>query len=264
MVTHEQRPTIDLVIPIQHETPLLEQCVKALEANTLNYKLHIIKEPDLNVGEARQQALNTLVLGRFVCFLDDDSIVQQGWLEPLVEALMTVPQNAVAFAEEQWGNDYVLNTYKEVQPVPYGPAACMLIDRDKIPISIRWNRYMGLRTGWLGGDFEEVEYVAQIQQHGLKCVGVHGSKFVHTDRTTMEEFRQTDRARTCSIMKLLIAHKFNIQADEDFFKHLKYVPASSHNDRMLAPGHTLKECFYGVLKANNLLHFPVFQRMSLV
>jgi glycosyltransferase involved in cell wall biosynthesis len=265
MITYEQRPPVDLVIPVQQESGLLESCVKAIEATTKNYRLHIVKEPSLNVGEARQQALNTLPLGRFVCFLDDDSVVQEGWLEPLAEALLNNDRYAVAFAEEQWGSDYVLNVYQDVQPIGYGPAACMLIDRDKIPISVRWNKYIGLKTGWLGGDFEEVEYVCQIRNKNLLCVGVHGSRFIHTDRTTMADYRLTDRSMTCNIMKVLINQKFLTNPDnEDFFRKLRYVPARKDNDRMLAPGHTLKECFYEVLKDNNITHFPVFKEWGLV
>jgi hypothetical protein len=262
-----ERPTIDLVIPIQRETALLEKSVEAIQKYTTNFKLHICRDPDLNVSEARQQALNILPLGQYVCFMDDDTLVQQpDWLDNMVKGLQNNPNAAIAFAEEQWGDtDHIVNIYEEGQPVKYGPAACMLIDRNRIPISVRWDRYMGLKTGWLGGDFEEVDYCLQVWNKGLQCIGIHSSRFKHMDRTTMEDFRTTDRARTCAIMKFLLYHKHATCPDNsEYFRKLRYVQARAGNDRMLAPGATLKECFSGVIIDNNISHFPYVQTNNLV
>lgn len=257
---------MDLVIPIQKETELLDSCVQSIEKYTTNYNLHICKDPQLNVGECRQNALNSLKLGQYVCFLDDDSLLlHTGWLDALVTALQLNQKAAVAFAEEQWGEGQVLNIYNGTEVIGYGPAACMLLDRDRIPISVKWDKYMGLKTGWLGGDFEEVDYVRQIQSKGLQCLGVHGSRFQHTDRTTLTDFNLTDRHQTCSIMKWLINHKFMTNPNNvDYFKQLHYVKAQEDNDRMLAPGHTLKECFRDVIIANHLEQFPIAKRWELI
>jgi glycosyltransferase involved in cell wall biosynthesis len=262
-----ERPTVDLIIPIQQESLLLTQCVDAIHKNTKNFRLHICRDPDLNVSEARQQALNTLRLGQYVCFLDDDTLVQQpDWIDNMIMGLQNNPHAAIAFAEEQWGDtDHIVNIYQEGQTVKYGPAACMLIDRNKIPISVRWDKYMGLRTGWLGGDFEEVDYCAQVWNVGLECIGIHNSRFKHMDRTTMDYFRTTDRAKTCAVMKFLLQHKHTTCPDNnEYFRKLKYVKASTDNDRMLAPGSTLKECFSGVIKDNHIEHFTYVKVHDLV
>jgi len=51
---------------------------------------------------------------------------------------------------------------------------------------------------------------------------------------------------------------------KDFFRKLEYVKANPNNDRMLASGKTLKNCFNGVLKDNHLEHVPMFKRWGLV
>jgi glycosyltransferase involved in cell wall biosynthesis len=258
------RPTVDIVIPVQAETSLLDGCVAALDRHTDDYRLHIIKAPGLNVSEARQAAMDSLTGARYICYLDDDSRVTQGWLDPMVAAVDGNTRCAVAFAEEDWGEHGVLQRYHGVQPCEYGPAACMLVDTSKIPDDVRWNTSIGLRTGWLGGDFEEVEYAHQLKYHGLHLVGVSGSRFVHIDRPSLEEFRKTDRAKTCMIMQALIRHWSRAcPENREFFRRMEYVPASKHNDRMLAPGATLKQAFGGIVRDNHMQHFPMFQRWGI-
>lgn len=252
---------LDIVIPVQRETKLLEQCIKAIEANTTNYRLHVIKEPNLNVAEARQLALDT-IQGDFICFLDDDSVVKQNWLGPLQEALARDPDAVVAFGTEMWCGKPV-NNYNGIAVVDKGPAACMLIDRRRMP-NIRWNKYIGLRSGWLGGDFEEVEFVDQLLPFGKHCVGVQASEFDHVDRPPMAVFATTDRAKTCWIMQFLIKCKKDLcPTNEDFFRKLKYVKADPDNDRMLAPGVTLRDAFHEVFKDHNMLHYPCVKRWGL-
>jgi hypothetical protein len=87
---------------------------------------------------------------------------------------------------------------------------------------------------------------------------------LHIDKPSMEEFRKTDRAKTCLIMQTLIRHKARVCPDnEDFFRRMRYVPARSSDDRMLASGRTLRECFAGVIADNGLGNVPLYQRMGL-
>jgi len=250
------------VIPVQRESAMLEGCVESVERFTTNYNIHIMNDAGLNVSEARQAAMDTLPVGRYVCFLDDDSrMIHDGWLDALMDTMVPNDDVAVAFAEEMWGDEFVVNTYNGPKHhVEYGPAACMLIDTERVPDAVRWNKYIGLRSGWLGGDFEEVEYAHQLMHHGKSLVGVHGSMFKHIDRPPMEEFRKTDRAHTCVIMQALIRYwAQNCPDNGEFFQKLRYVKANENNDCMLAPGQSLKKCFHGVLADNHLRHFPMFK-----
>jgi len=254
---------LDIIIPVQEETEMLDGCIRSIEDNTSEYNLHIYKNPKLNVAEARQEALDTLKLGRYVCFLDDDSrMLEDGWDKKLIGALSTGIISS--FAEECWGKHGVMRKYSGVQPIEFGPAACMMLDMDQLPIGYKWDKYIGLRSGWLGGDFEEVEFILRLQGHQLGCVGVEGSRFLHLDRPDLCTFVGTDRGKTCQIMYALIQCKQATGNNPEFFRKLEYVKANPNNDRMLAPGQTLKKCFNGVIRDNHLEHYPMFIRWGLV
>ena len=256
---------LDIVIPVQYESSLLETCVASIEETTTDYKLHVFKDSGLNVGEARQAAMDTLNLGKYVCFLDDDSVLQvQGWAEKLMLALDQNKQAVVAFGEEDWEGEGYCMDYHHIREVRFGPAACMMIDTTKIPDGFKWDPYIGLRSGWLGGDFEEVDYVYRLKELGLHSIGVPGTRFLHTDRPSLEDFRKTDRAKTCTIMHALIRCRLLDPERPDFFRKLEYVKANPNNDRMLAPGQTLKKCFNGVILDNHMESFPMFKKQGLV
>ena len=256
---------LDIIIPIQTESVLLDECVASIEKYTTDYRLHVYKDASINVSEARQAAMDTLELGRYICFLDDDSrLVHSGWDTALIDATTKDDKIVISYAEEDWGEFGVLQKYRGVQHAKYGPAACMLIDTAKLPIGHRWCKYIGLNTGWLGGDFEEVEYVYRLKHHDLVAVGTDKARFLHVDRPSIEDFRLTDRAMTCRIMKALIELADSPAGyNTDFFRKLHYVKADPNNDRMLANGQTLKDAFYDVLIDNNLSHFPMFKRWGL-
>lgn len=260
---------IGIVIPVQKETELLEGCIKSIEKYTDNYDLHILKDASINVSQARQQAMEKYN-NRYLCFLDDDSrLIHDNWLPRMVEAIGKDPNTVVAFAEEIWGDEDVVQNYTGTQFVEYGPAACMLIDTERIPketrIKMHWNPDIGLRTGWLGGDFEEVEFTYRLCLEGKNCVGVEGARFHHIDRPSMEIFRKTDRAKTCTFMRQLIGiWRRKCPWKDDFFRKLEYAKANKNDDRMLAPGKTLKDCFWGVIKDNNLAHYPMWKKWGLL
>jgi len=258
------RPLIDIIIPIQSETHKLVSCVASLEKHTTNYRLHVYEDPSLNVSEARQAAMNLSCVGDLVCFLDDDVILMQdSWLDNLY-AKMLEAGATVAYGEEHWNGKHIINEYEEISQVSFGPAACMLIDKTKIPAGVDWDKYIGLRSGWLGGDFEEVDFAYQLLAKGAKLIGTNTSVFHHMDKPKMLDFMKTDRHKTCRIMHFLIKIKNDILFEPEFFRHLAYVQASSHNDLMLKPGQSLKKCFHQVLLDNNISHYPAFKNWNLV
>jgi len=253
---------VTIVIPVQEETELLDGCIKSVEKYTKDYELVIHKDPTVNVAQARQSAQEKCKT-KYICFLDDDSrMIQDNWLPNLIAAIETDDKLAVAFAEEQWGDGALVQDYQQTKHVDYGPAACMLIDIEKTK-GVSWNKHIGLCTGWLGGDFEEVEYTSQLREKELYCIGVHDTVFKHIDRPSIEEFRKTDRHTTCTIMKHLIKCR-ECSPTPDFFRKMEYVKANPNNDRMLASGKSLKDCFYGVLKDNKITHFPMWKQWGLV
>lgn len=260
--------TVDIVIPVQADSDKLAKTVALVEQNTADYRLHIVKEPDLNVSEARQKAMNEIVKGDLVCFLDDDAeMVSPGWLPEMLGILEAKPDAGAVFQIERWGTEqYVPAAIEETGEIAYGPAACMLMDRRRLSPKIQWDQKIGLRSGWLGGDFEEVDYCHQIRASGLKLYRTSRSVFNHTGgRTTLEAFSRTDRYRTVCAMQILLDYKYRKAPDDgDWFKGLKYVPADPNNDLNLAPGASLHDCYREVILRNGLGHVPMFRKAGLV
>jgi len=282
------RPVIEVVIPVQRWTAQLDTAVAALEAHTDRFLLSVVEEPDLNVSEARQKALEEIVTHDLVCFLDDDSeMIQSGWLDALYRVMEEQEDAGAVFAGEWWGTDDrptmkdggggkpAIDHKRRVwtgqgEPfteVDYGPAACMLLDRRRLPAGLSWDSSIGLRSGWLGGDFEEVDYCYRLSKlHGLRLYRATRTLFHHTGgKLTHRDFVHTDRFRTANVMKLLLNYKYaKAPYDEDWFRGLKYVPARDDDDCLLAPGHSLREAYYSVIKRNGLGHVRSLRRMGLV
>jgi hypothetical protein len=264
-----ERPEIDIVIPFQRHSAQLDASLSLLEENTENYRLNLVEEPSLNVSEARQQAMDSVVRNRFVCFLDDDSeMIQSGWLEHLYEAMVSNDDAGAIFGGEWWGTEErtQIVPVDDDEEIGFGPAACMLLDRERLPEPIRWDTHIGLRNGWLGGDFEEVDYCYRLRNAGFRLLRATKSLFHHTGgRTTRDDFARTDRCRGIHVMRMLLRYKYlKAPEDEDWFKGPQYVPASPRNDCMLASGRTLRECYADVIRRNGLSYVRAFHRMGLV
>jgi hypothetical protein len=263
------RPEIALTIPIQRQTEQLERTLKSIEQHTENYRLVLVEEPTLNVSEARQQAWDALADVRYVCWLDDDSeMVHDGWLDEMFKTLDANPEAGAVFGGEWWGDEErtpIVPVAGEAE-VAYGPAACMLMDRERIPASVQWDSNIGLRSGWLGGDFEEVDYCFRLRREGLRLLRCTNALFHHTGgRTTLRDFGRSDRARTVRAMKMLLTYKYaKAPEDDDWFNGLQYVKADARDDTMLAPGTSLRDCYAGVIRRNGLAYVKGFQRMGLV
>jgi len=258
---------IDLVIPVEQDSEQLSRTIASIEQYTMHpYKLHIIKQPDLNVSEARQLAYDTLD-SQYICYLDYDSeMIQTGWLGELFKSIRADETAGAVFGGEWWGTDNKPFQDGQDHQVSRGPAACMLLDKQRIPSSVKWDTKIGLRNGWLGGDFEEVDYGYRLMAAGLKLIRCGNMLFHHTGgKRTILDFAQTDRFKTVNIMELLLAYKYRkAPDDEDWFKGLEYVKASSADDCMLAGGSNLRECYKNVIARNGLAYVTSFRRLGVI
>ena len=264
------RPDIDIVIPVQAENAELEQVVQAIQHYTTGYRLSIEQEPTLNVSECRQAAMDRLD-GRFLCFMDGDAHhLQAGWLDEMHRVLTTAPDATVVFAGEQWGTDPAPEMCdpapeKPWQAVPYGPAACMLIDRERLPAGVQWNAKLGLANGWLGGDFEEVEYCRQITAQGGKLYRATRTLFHHQGgRKTMKDFCTTDRFRVIRIIEALL-NSVDTRAP-GWWDNLQRVPAAPDDDLSFHPAVTnpLRTIFRNLLLGHGYTNVPIFRRWGIL
>lgn len=264
---------IDIVIPVRDETEQLNITLESIESftNMTPFNVHIIKDNTVNVSEARQRALEDDTLGDYILYMDDDAeIIHDYWLDYMLEVLQANEKCAVVFAGEWWGTmDRVpIIPVKNNVIVPYGPAACMLIDRRKLTPFMSWDLNIGLKNTWLGGDFEEVDFCYRVQQEGFTCMRATKSLFHHTGgKTTLAEFTRTDRYKTVQIMRYLLELKYHsptTAVDDDYFKGLRYVKARDDNMDMLAAGQSLRHCYSHVVARNGLQNRRFIRRAGLI
>jgi len=250
---------IEIIIPIEQYSKQLDETVASIEATVSSPNLKIIHEPDLNVAECRHKAIQESSAD-YLCFLDYDSVmIMDGWLDAMFSTMLQNPQAAGLCMEEWWGTERRGVTLHPRGPSPvyevdFGPAACLMIDKSKIPDTVVWDKYIGLANGWLGGDAEEVAWQYELrQQTGYKIMRMRDWMFHHKGgKTTAQAFLRTDRAKTCSTMMNLIKYKYSkCPEDRDFFKQLHYLRADPCDDTMLLSG-TLRDCYKDVIKANGL------------
>lgn len=264
--------SVHIAIPVEKESKQLDRTIDLLNQHTksLDYKVYI--DPSINVAEAREQIINNYS-GKYICFLDYDSeMFDSEWLPKMLQT-MERQEATLVFAPEYWGSDkdkiqYSCNPYDSNKDhlVGWGPAACMLIDKSKLPVDIHWDFNIGLRNGWLGGDFEEVDWARRLIAKGCKFYFCGSTAFNHTGgKTSFSRYHGSDRGRTSSIMSMLVMLKYRKAPDNmDFFKNLKYVKADPNNDNKLAPGQSLRTCYHDVIKDNGLGYIVDFQQLGLV
>jgi hypothetical protein len=262
---------VDIAIPIAKETPQLEQCVQAVEHHTkIAYNLIVNAEPHLNVAENRQAIMDKST-ARYLCFLDDDSMmIDDHWLTIMIDTIKCKPDAGAVFLKEWWGNEPLGTNFHNattgIRELDYGPSACMLIDRSRIPDTFSWDSRIGLRSDWLGGDFEEVDWQYRLRHEtGLKSYMNADKMFHHLGgKTTRDNFKGSGRWHTVMAMQALLDHKYIVAPeDEDWFKGLRYVPAAVHDDNQFAPGFSVKDCYSEVVKRNGLQHRSIFKRLGI-
>lgn len=267
---------IDIVMPIQRQTEQFERTMGTLEQfnNTVETRLKVIERADLNVSEARQLALDDPDYSRYICYIDDDSeMVMDGWLDTMFALLQSDKSIGAVFGGEQWGTENPpaiihVEGGQDVTPMTGGtPAACMLIDKERLdPLYHIWDQNIGLRNGWLGGDFEEVDFVYRMLHRGLRCVRDTDNVFHHTGgKSSFLAWGSKDRAVCVNTMRTLLSYKYNTGAalDDDYFKGLQYVKADCNDDCMLAPGYTLRDCYREVISRAGLSKHPQFVHVGL-
>lgn len=151
------------------------------------------------------------------------------------------------------------------EEVSYGHGACMMVDAERIA-DVKWDVHMGLRNGWLGPDFEEVQYAYDLRATGRKLYRTQKTLFHHVERTTNDAFATTDRARVIAVIRNLLEYRrAKAPEDRDFFKGLVPVRARADNDKMFAPSvvSPLRTIFRPVLVRNGLECRPSFVRRGL-
>lgn len=264
---------VDIVIPVQSFSNQLDRTLELLGKfkNETAVEVHVIERPDLNVSEARQLILDDEKYDDFVCYLDDDSeMIHDGWLDEMVKTMSLHDDCGCVFGGEWWGTQerpiVEIDYNVQVGPESGGtPAACMLISKQRLTANCVWDQNIGLRSGWLGGDFEEVDFAYRLVSEGIKMYRSTGTTFHHTGgKTSLFDFCKTDRANCVAAMRVFLEYRYISRAwSDDYFKGLKYVKADPNDDCMLAAGYSLRECYKEVIQRNGFSRHPFFIRYGL-
>lgn len=261
---------LTIALPVEKHSEQLDITIEKLGLTKGQYQLDLLVDSTINVAEARQVMIDRCKT-QHICFIDyDTETIDSYWLQKMLQT-MEIKQAGIVFPNELWGTSQANISMKfdndhsdQDHPISFGPAACMLIDLNKCK-NIKWDKYIGLRNGWLGGDVEEVDYCYRAQQAGSTVYRCMSTAFHHTGgKTTIEGYCGTDRGKTAAIMLTLLGLKYrHAPDDENFFKQLKYIKAQDQNDLMAENGH-LRECYRDVIIQNGLDHIPAFKKKGLV
>lgn len=267
------RPEIEIVIPADRESAELDAVVAAIQRHTTGYALRVMVEPGLNVSECRQAAMDA-AKSRYVCFMDADAHqLADGWLDELHRVAVAAPDAAVVYAGEWWGGEPPPAMHDPAPDAPwqvvrFGPAACMLVDRNRVPDDVKWCAPLGLANGWLGGDFEEVEYARRLARRGAKLYRATRTLFHHRGgRTTHKAFSETDRCAVIGVIKLLLkCQESGGDESPDWWAPLKRVRAAPDDDCTFAPKvvSPMRTIFRDLVLERGLRRMPAFQRLGIM
>lgn len=113
-----------------------------------------------------------LATGDYLCFMDNDVSVTEGWLEPLVEALQ-IPESGIAFPHSKNRED--IHWQRRLD------GFCWLIRTELFKMVGPVDESYGLAY------FEDTDYCMRVVREGYKLVSAEESKICHYARATAEK-----------------------------------------------------------------------------
>ena len=155
----------------------------------------VISEENLGFGGGSNLGAEK-ARGRFLCFLNPDAMVEDGWLEPLLEILErdatagavvpmllnpngTIQEAGSVIDSVGWPLAFGRNESPETlahrfrREVDYGSAACVLVRRDEFAEVGGFDPAYGI------GYFEDVDLSFKLKERGLKTIYEPRSRVVH-------------------------------------------------------------------------------------
>lgn len=215
---HVDEPIVSVVMVTYGQWPLARQALKALNARTDPvYEVIVVDNdsPDDTAERVREEVEGAVLVfndvntgfggasnqgaerarGRYLCFLNSDATVQDGWLPPLLDvfadetagAAVPVLLNpdgsiqeagsvvdsvgwALALGEGE-SPDAFANRFKRA--VDFASAACMLVERET------FLELGGFDPAYGVGYFEDVDLCFKLRERGLRTIYEPRSRVVH-------------------------------------------------------------------------------------
>lgn len=219
-----------IIIPCVRRSRFLEKTtLPAIAAHTpAAVPVVIAHEPNLNVSECRQKWMD-LAETRYVYFMDVDSVMEQDeWLEILLDVMDESQAGAVTMAEH-WNGARIKDgkpfkrkniTYETGRTAGAG----FLYDKD---VQAYWDVYLGETYGYIGREFEDIDFGCCIRAKGRRCYLTNKIAFNHAWHQASD--LESDESHLWACVTHLLSVKWKLPgglARDNFFRLLHPLPTT--------------------------------------
>lgn len=165
-------PFFSIIIPVYNVAPYLRECLDSVLAQTFkdweaicvddgstdgsgeildeyaakDSRFRVFHQPNAGVSAARNKALDE-AMGEWVCFIDADDSVREGWLLEIHEATMQKPS-------VDWVRTRFCEFYEDERIIRHWPAGyknyeCDGLISNQNMVKIAWERFSNLGVMWI-------------------------------------------------------------------------------------------------------------------
>jgi GT2 family glycosyltransferase len=216
-----ERPRVSIVVPAHNNWPYTHLCLRAVIEHTTRRDYEVILADDgstdqtanassllVNAAVVQRNARTGFVRncnsgarhaqGDYVLFLNNDTVVQAGWLDALVDAAESDPKvgvvgpkliyedgrlqdaGGIVFADGTTKNrgrhgDASAPEYNRMREVDYVSGCCLLVRRDL------WNRVGGFDERYAPAYYEDVDLAFAARREGFRVIYQPRAVVVHFD-----------------------------------------------------------------------------------
>lgn len=213
------KPFVSIVIPVYNQWDYTYSCIKSIVANTTNVSYEIIVADDMSTDETiniDKYVENAVVVrdgqnrgfllncknaaksarGKYVLFLNNDTQVQEGWLDSLVELIesdasigmvgskLVYPDGRLQEAggiiwddASGWNfgrlDDPSKSEFNYVKEVDYISGAAIMINKQL------WDEIGGFDERYVPAYYEDTDLAFEVRKHGFKVMYQPKSVVVH-------------------------------------------------------------------------------------
>ncbi|MDB8545132.1 glycosyltransferase [Turicibacter sanguinis] len=214
-----ENPTVSIIIPVYNQFDYTYSCLKAIKENTKNVTYEIIIGDDVSNDETvnifdyaenikvNRHEKNTgflmncndaaqVAIGKYVLFLNNDTNVQEDWLEPLVSLIESDEKIGMVGSKLVYLNGKLQEAggiiwddasgwnygrlddpnkpeYNYVKEVDYISGACIMLSMKL------WKEIGGFDQRFIPAYYEDTDLAFEVRKRGLKVVYQPKSMVVH-------------------------------------------------------------------------------------